>query len=173
MSGRTGHATVLLVVGLLLGACARFHSGLEGGLRSPGAIPAPEESKEKPIPEFESLKWPVKNGRVSQPFVHGDHWGIDIAAPTGTKIYAAHSGHVVYSGHGFHGYGKFVILESGTMATFYSHCQKLLVRQGQWVEQGQLIAKVGRTGNATGPHLHFEVRQNRLPLDPLQYLVVH
>lgn len=156
---------------LLLTSCqTTFRSGFSRGLQSNGEGSPPPLQDEKHLREIDALKWPVKTGRVTQTFVNGDHWGIDIAAPTGTPIYAAHSGRVIYSGRGFKGYGKFVILKSGNLATFYSHCHRLHVKQGQWVEEGQLIGKVGRTGNATGPHLHFEVRHNRTPMDPLVYL---
>lgn len=155
---------------LLLAACQTpFRSGFSEGLQTP-IENAPVKRGTAHFEELDKLTWPVKTGRVSQYFVNGDHWGIDIAARKGTPIYAAHAGRVIYSGRGFRGYGKFIILESGNLATFYSHCNKLFVRQGQWVERGQLIGHVGRTGNATGPHLHFEVRRNRLPIDPLAYL---
>ena len=116
------------------------------------------------------LRWPLKNGRVTQNFISGRHSGIDIGAPDGAEIFSSHAGHVIYAGRGFSGYGKLVIIEDGEIATFYSHCQKLLVHQNQWIEQGQVIALVGMTGHATGPHLHFELRRSRVPTDPLMYL---
>ncbi len=100
------------------------------------------------------------------------HKGIDIAAPKGTAVYASHHGTVIYAGRKFLGFGKFIIIESddGRWGTFYSHLFKIRVKQGQRVEQGEKIGDVGRTGRATGYHLHFEVRKDREPVDPLEVL---
>jgi murein DD-endopeptidase MepM/ murein hydrolase activator NlpD len=69
------------------------------------------------------------------------------------------------------GYGKCVVISHGKgITTLYGHCSKLLVREGQKVAQGELIAKVGNTGNSTGPHLHFEVRVNGSPRNPWDYI---
>ncbi len=98
------------------------------------------------------------------------HQGIDIAASTGTNIVAADDGVVEFSGWEG-GYGNLVKLSHGNgYTTYYGHCSKLLVKKGQVVEKGQLIAKVGSTGRSTGPHLHFEVRLNNVPQNPLQFI---
>jgi murein DD-endopeptidase MepM/ murein hydrolase activator NlpD len=98
------------------------------------------------------------------------HWGQDIAAPSGTPIYAAAAGNVVYSSRQ-RGYGNVVILQhGGNMTTLYAHCSVLLVRVGQKVRQGQMIARVGSTGLSTGPHLHFEVAVNGTRVNPRRYL---
>ncbi|XFA73736.1 peptidoglycan DD-metalloendopeptidase family protein [Thermosynechococcaceae cyanobacterium Okahandja] len=98
------------------------------------------------------------------------HTGTDFGADFGTLIYAAHSGTVVLAGWSG-GYGQTVILDhGGGLTTLYAHAQRLLVREGQVVQQGQPIAEVGSTGLSTGPHLHFEVRVNGEPTDPLAYL---
>jgi len=98
------------------------------------------------------------------------HQGIDIAASQGTDIYAADAGIVEYSGWES-GYGYLVkINHQNGYVTYYGHCSKLLVSKGAVVEKGDLIAKVGSTGRSTGPHLHFEVRLNGVPQNPLNYI---
>lgn len=98
------------------------------------------------------------------------HDGIDIAAPSGTPIYAARGGVVEFAGWRG-GYGRVVYVNHGDgVVTVYGHASSLHVRTGQRVEKGQLIARVGRSGYATGPHLHFEVRVNGRAVNPLAYL---
>lgn len=98
------------------------------------------------------------------------HTGTDFGADFGAPIYAAHSGTVILAGW-LGGYGQTVIIDHGSgLTTLYAHAQRLLVREGQTVHQGQPIAEVGSTGLSTGPHLHFEVRVNGEPTDPLAYL---
>ena len=85
------------------------------------------------------------------------HYGNDLAAPAGTEIYAAAEGTVTVAGT-HESYGNYIIIEhSGSLKTLYAHCQELLVSAGERVSAGQPIALVGSTGEATGPHLHFEV----------------
>lgn len=124
--------------------------------------------------KFFSLAWPVDRARLTQKFKPSGakrHWGLDLAARKNSPIYAAHYGRVVYTGQGFSGYGKLIIIEFGdTWASFYSHMSKILVKTGDWVNQGDKIALMGRTGRATGVHLHFELRKNKKPVNPLTYL---
>lgn len=118
------------------------------------------------------LSWPVE-GRITSKFGPrrgSSHDGVDIAAPLGTPILAAASGEVLYSG-ALRGYGHIVILRHrGGYATVYAHNQKNLAREGEMVRRGQAIARVGQTGRASGPHLHFEVRKDNLARNPLRYL---
>ncbi len=96
---------------------------------------------------------------------------MDLPAPKGTSIRAAAGGRVVYSGQGMRGYGKVVVLKhSEDLSTVYAHNSANLVRMGDLVKRGQVIARVGETGWATGPHLHFELRKRGVPEDPLVYL---
>lgn len=99
-----------------------------------------------------------------------NHKGRDYAAPNGTPIYAAASGKVTQVSTSS-ARGKYCIIEHGAnMSTLYQHCSAILVKPGQKVSVGQQIAKVGNTGNSTGPHLHFEVHINGEPVDPRLYL---
>lgn len=94
------------------------------------------------------------------------HTGVDFAASSGTPIRAAAGGEVVMASY-MRGYGNTVVIDhGGGVTTLYAHCSALLVREGQTVRQGQVIARVGSTGLSTGPHLHFEVRQNGTPVNP-------
>lgn len=100
------------------------------------------------------------------------HTGIDMAAPKGTPIYAAESGRVI-TARSMSGYGNCVIIaHGGGLQTLYGHIMSggILVKEGQEVERGDLIGKVGSTGDSTGNHLHFEVRNNFEPVDPAPYL---
>ncbi len=117
--------------------------------------------------------WPVE-GKISDVFTKVEsqkHQGIDISSPHGTPIKASNAGKVIYSDNGIRGYGNLIILRhSEEYVTVYAHNQVNLVKEGAWVEKGEIIGKVGRTGRTTGPHLHFEIRRNNKPLDPLLFL---
>lgn len=120
----------------------------------------------------EAFDWPAK-ARISSPF--GPRWGsmhngIDIAVVTGTPVRAAADGRVVYSGTNG-GYGIMVILDHGNgVETRYAHHSRNAVSVGQSVKRGDIVAYSGNTGVSTGPHLHFEIRYNKNPVDPLKYL---
>ena len=118
------------------------------------------------------FKWPVQGKLTSRYGKRGrsPHEGIDIGAPRGTDIYAAESGKVVHVGR-MGDYGKLVIVKhAGDYRSVYAHVNRYYVRKGSFVEKGQRIAEVGATGNATGPHLHFEIRERDRPRDPMLYL---
>lgn len=98
------------------------------------------------------------------------HAGVDFGAAHGSRITAADSGKVIFSGW-YGGYGNSVIIDhGGGLTTLYAHASRLSVREGQSVLKGQAIASVGSTGLSTGPHLHFEVRRNGSPVDPMGFL---
>jgi lipoprotein NlpD len=98
------------------------------------------------------------------------HDGIDIAAPEGTAIRAVEHGEVAYSDQ-LRGYGNIVIIRHADgFVSVYAHNEMNLVREGQQVARGEVIAKVGSTGRVTGPHLHFEIRRHNTAKDPLLYL---
>lgn len=123
--------------------------------------------------------WPTESTRITDNFGYRKHpitrkrtfhEGIDIGAPYGQPIKAAASGKVTFAGSKS-GYGYVVFLDhGGGISTVYGHASKLLVKQGQTVKKGDVIAKVGSTGVSTGPHLHFEVRLYNTPVDPIKYL---
>jgi murein DD-endopeptidase MepM/ murein hydrolase activator NlpD len=120
--------------------------------------------------------WPLR-GRITSPYgvrvSSGSkefHSGIDISSPLGSNIVAAENGRVSYTGY-MRGYGNVIILSHDEgYSTVYAHNSVNLVKKGQYIKKGSVIAKVGRTGNATGPHLHFEVRLSGKPINPLLYL---
>lgn len=108
-------------------------------------------------------------GERFHPILHRTrmHTGCDFGASTGTPISAVASGTVVFAGT-MRGYGNVVVVDhGGGISTLYAHCSVLEVREGVAVTQGQMIARVGATGLATGPHLHFEVRKNGVPVNPV------
>ena len=130
--------------------------------------PSPAPSPSSPT----SFIWPV-SGPITSPF--GMRWGtlhpgIDIGVPTGTPIHAAAAGKVIWCGW-MSGYGNLVMIDhGGNLATLYGHQSRVAVSCGESVSQGQVIGYSGCTGFCTGPHVHFEVRVNGSPVDPLGYL---
>jgi len=119
------------------------------------------------------IAWPL-DGRITGGFGqrgrHHHHDGIDIDGTQGEEVRAVAPGIVVRSGSEGK-YGKTVVIDHGNgVTTLYAHASRLLVREGDRVEQGDAIAEVGATGNAHGTHLHFEVRRDGRPVDPVPYL---
>jgi murein DD-endopeptidase MepM/ murein hydrolase activator NlpD len=135
-------------------------------------IRAAQGQSSSTTPSSAGLVWPV-SGPVTSPF--GWRWGrmhegIDIGVSYGTPIHAAASGTVIYCGWES-GYGNLTVLDhGGNLATAYGHQSSIVVSCGQQVGQGDVIGYVGSTGHSTGPHLHFEVRVNGSPVDPMGYL---
>jgi murein DD-endopeptidase MepM/ murein hydrolase activator NlpD len=108
--------------------------------------------------------------RITQGY-YSFHPGVDLAADRGTPILAADTGVVVFAGWHRDGYGELVIIDHGNgWTSYYGHMQKLFVGCGDQVSQGQVIGEMGMTGNATGVHLHFEIRENDSPKDPTRYV---
>ncbi len=140
---------------------------------APGVVPEPEPAPAPvPAPAARSLRWPLRGVLYSRYGIRQGqrHDGIDIAAPEGTAVTAAARGTVVYAGRQS-GYGAIVILKhDGGLVTLYAHASTLLVREGQRVDAGAPIARVGQSGRTSGPHLHFEVREGTRPRNPLFYL---
>ena len=100
---------------------------------------------------------------------HND--GIDISAPEGTPVLAAEAGVVAYAGNELRGYGNLVLIKHANgWITAYAHCKELLVKRGDTVNRGQVIAKVGATGGVSEPQLHFELRRGKRAVDPREFL---
>jgi murein DD-endopeptidase MepM/ murein hydrolase activator NlpD len=120
----------------------------------------------------DALRWPLK-GRISS--TYGPRWGrfhrgIDIAGRRGQTVRAAAGGLVSFAGR-LRGYGKLVVLTHRGYRTYYAHLSRIKVRRGHWLPAGTPVGTVGATGNATGPHLHFEIRlAGGRSTDPLTWL---
>jgi len=154
--------------------------------RAAAANRAPANQPTQIAPDGNALQWPVQGrgvnsgyGNRRDPFTGRTnfHTGVDIPAPLGTNIFAAESGRVIFSGWQG-GYGNTVIIDHSTagrqgMTTLYGHASSLLVRQGDTVRRGQVIARVGSTGRSTGNHLHFEVRINGQHTNPMNFTRVN
>jgi murein DD-endopeptidase MepM/ murein hydrolase activator NlpD len=146
----------------------------------PAVSVASEGTEERAMSEWQDQKrknffdWPVDDARMTRGFLPNrrkPHLGIDLAAPQGTRILASQDGTVIYTGRDFRGFGKMVMIEGvNGWASLYAHLSTISVKEGQRVSQGQLLGSMGRTGHATGVHLHFEIRRTQGPVDPLLYL---
>jgi murein DD-endopeptidase MepM/ murein hydrolase activator NlpD len=154
----------------LASASAQLAAKLQAGQAQAGSVASGSSSGE--APSGSGFIWPL-SGPITSPF--GMRWGtlhpgIDIGVPTGTPIHAAGSGTVVWCGW-MSGYGNLVMIDHHNgLATLYGHQSRIAVGCNQEVAQGATIGYVGCTGFCTGPHLHFEVRLNGAPVDPLGYL---
>jgi len=149
------HSCSVSAVALILCGCAGWK-----GIRHA------EESGETIL---RGLQWPVA-GVVSSGFGGRGgrhHGGVDILAPSGTEVLAAGDGTVVYAGNSLRGYGNAAVLDHGHgITTLYGHLMKICVKSGDAVRKGTVIGAVGRTGNATTDHLHFEIRADGKSVDP-------
>ena len=128
----------------------------------------------EPAGGLPSFRWPVR-GRVIAGFgptpngLQND--GINLAVPEGTPVKAAEDGVVAYAGNELKGYGNLVLVRHANgFVTAYAHASDILVKRGETVKRGQVIAHSGQTGNVTSPQLHFEIRKGSTPVDPSQYL---
>lgn len=149
---------------------------LELSLESEEATLKPNKiEKEKPPWHGKELDiiWPIQ-GRINSPFgPRGKkfHNGIDIASPSYQEVKAAMDGEVILARYSSKGYGNVIILRHDLgFITIYGHLNVIIAREGEAVRQGQAIGGVGSTGKSTGPHLHFEVRHDGRPIDPLPLL---
>lgn len=128
-----------------------------------------------PLDVKTEFDWPVDSARLTRGFLPyarpRPHLGLDLADRRGTPVLAAQDGLVIYAGSGFRGFGRFIIIEhNDAWATFYGHLDKILIKQGMLVKKGDFIGKMGRSGRATGTHLHFEIRHEKKAIDPIAFL---
>lgn len=196
VSGMKHHKTsVLFVLGLsLVGlvSCALpvpepMHPGREGLLDYLSHLEPGRKGRREFRPKTVNWKaeldavgdkdwlWPLKKIEVTSPFGNRGrriHDGLDLKASEGTPVYAAQEGVVVHSGATIRGYGKMIVLKhpNSGLFTVYAHNSRNLVRVGSTIKKGQQIAYSGSTGRVSGPHLHFEIRDGMLAVDPLEIL---
>jgi murein DD-endopeptidase MepM/ murein hydrolase activator NlpD len=145
---------------------------------SPEPAPATDQTNAvktaEPAGALPSFRWPAR-GRVIAGFGPSPNGlqndGINVAVPEGTPVKAAEDGVVAYAGNELKGYGNLVLVRhSNGFVTAYAHASEILVKRGEAVKRGQVIAKSGQTGSVTSPQLHFEIRKGSTPVDPSQYL---
>src|SRR5262249_43201125 len=173
---RRNTVALLLFCGLALPQCSDFRAVFNGNPKTPVA-----QAKKKKTPHHSGYAkgkgdgqfiWPLE-GPINSPYGerHGRmHDGIDIGGDEGEPVVASAEGDVVYDGK-LGGYGNLIVVKhTNGYFTAYAHNEKNLVDNGAHVKQGQVIAKVGRTGNASGDHLHFEIRDESGTYDPLDFL---
>jgi murein DD-endopeptidase MepM/ murein hydrolase activator NlpD len=153
----------------------------QAGASAPAPVPqeAPERSAtQNPSPPAAhtsgAFLWPVR-GRILASYgsradgTHND--GINIGAPKGTPVEAANAGTVAYTGNELRGYGNLILIKHADgWISAYAHCDQILVKRGEKVARGQVIARVGSTGNVGEPQLHFELREGHKPVDPREFL---
>ena len=161
------------------------------GAETQEAVPAPQQEKiaaVKPVEQVEAqpaltgtpqFRWPVK-GRVISGFCQTplcqrpngqQNDGINLSVPEGTPIKASEDGVVAYSGNELKGYGNLVLIRHAQgWVTAYAHASEVLVKRGEAVKRGQVIARAGQTGGVVAPQLHFEIRKGSTPVDPAQHL---
>jgi murein DD-endopeptidase MepM/ murein hydrolase activator NlpD len=148
----------------------RLQVGQRLGLPGPPEPAPPVTGPSEPV-LVGGMAWPVAGGRVLSPFgaprAGRAHTGVDIGGNPGQAILAAEDGVVVFAGT-LRGYGNTIVLDHGAgMRSLYAHNRKITVAIGDAIRRGDTIARLGRSGNATTDHCHFEVRRGEVPLDPL------
>ena len=156
-------------------------AGPQQSARYAQANPAPEPVEAAPAPKpaettsaLPTFRWPVR-GKVITGYgakTNGkSNDGINVAVPEGTPVKAAEDGVVAYSGNELKGYGNLILVRhSNGYVTAYAHASELLVKRGDTIKRGQVIAKSGQSGEVGSPQLHFEIRKGSTPVDPLQFL---
>ncbi|MBV9861153.1 MAG: M23 family metallopeptidase [Alphaproteobacteria bacterium] len=133
------------------------------------------ESRAEPVPHGGVLLWPVRGHVLASYGTESNgsrNDGINIAAPRGSPVRAVEAGTVAYAGNELRGYGNLVLLKHPDgLISAYAHCDEMLVKRGDKVVRGQVIARVGSSGSVSEPQLHFEIRRGNHPLDPREFLL--
>lgn len=159
------YRVLFLLFALALSSCSLFSASHKIALNQGHIAPDSDSIKSIKLSQAKKyiggLRWPVRNGYIISYF--GKRWGnfhegIDLSAPEGTPIVAAHDGEVVYSGDGLNGYGNLIVIKADGILTVYGHNRRNRADVGDKVKKGDHIGDVGQTGKATGPHVHFEIR---------------
>ncbi len=184
-------AAALCAALIFFTACGTYRSGNKGFQTPSAGYKTPSDYAPKPdggyymsekiprggnyVPKGDfKLFWPVKSVKLNRGYRPGNdrnHQGVDLGGPKGAPILAAHEGVVVYTGRDFRGYGNMVLIEyNNEWATLYGHLNEIVVDEGRIVKPGDPIGSMGRTGRASGVHLHFELIREKNPVDPLPYL---
>lgn len=134
-------------------------------------VAAAEKPADKPVPQGEDVDWMwPAGGKLVAPFSEGGGKGVDIAGKAGDPVVAAAAGIVSYAGSGLRGYGNLIVLRhNANLLSVYAHNSKLLVKEKDTVGKGQKIAEIG-SSDADSPRLHFEIRRQGKPADPLKFL---
>ena len=172
ISAEVGESKALADASAQLAARIQAAQASDSGSAAPSGETTTDGTSAPPSGPPASFIWPL-SGPITSPF--GMRWGslhpgIDIGVPTGTPIHAAAAGKVIWCGW-MSGYGNLVMIDhGGGLASLYGHQSRIAASCGESVAQGQLIGYIGCTGFCTGPHLHFEIRVNGSPVDPLGYL---
>ncbi|MDR3469587.1 MAG: LysM peptidoglycan-binding domain-containing M23 family metallopeptidase [Xanthobacteraceae bacterium] len=154
---------------------AQADSAPKAYIANPNApVAEAEPAKSETTSALPTFRWPVR-GRVITTYgakTNGkQNDGINVAVPEGTPVKAAEDGVVAYSGNELKGYGNLVLIRhSNGYVTAYAHASELLVKRGETIKRGQVIAKSGQSGEVGSPQLHFEIRKGSSPVDPLQFL---
>jgi murein DD-endopeptidase MepM/ murein hydrolase activator NlpD len=160
---------------------AAVTTGPQQSVRLAQATTKVEEAEaESPVKAAEAtgalptFRWPVR-GKVITAYGAKSNGksndGINLAVPEGTPVKAAEDGVVAYSGNELKGYGNLVLVRHANgYVTAYAHASELLVKRGDTIKRGQIIAKSGQSGEVGSPQLHFEIRKGSTPVDPLQFL---
>lgn len=173
---RVFRSLILAAVTLAISSACAPANRTPSDLGRSAAIPSeasPGTRESGPSPSVSRLLWPLKGGHISSGFGNQRrrhrHLGIDILVPTGTQIRAAAAGRIIFSGK-MRGYGNVIFIDHGNgLETRYAHNRRNRVRKGESIEIGSVIAESGSTGNASAPHLHFEVRKDGQAKDPLTF----
>ncbi len=150
-----------------------LEKSLEEDLRPPAPVPGGKGDRPPWLGKEMDIIWPIQ-GRINSPYGvrgKGFHGGIDLGSPNYQEVKAAMDGEVILARNSQTGYGNLVVLRHANgFSTIYGHLNVIIAQEGEAVRQGQAIGGVGSTGRSTGPHLHFEIRRDGRPLDPLPLL---